>query len=278
MNADDMMASPGKVHTATWQPSRFRSIASWLAYPAFLLLNRPSLGWFGNLVYDFALRCNGIAITFPGRHGLTRAEERFLARHQADFQDGILFDIGANGGAYARHLHQLAPNARIFAFEPHPRTFAALETNLRDTPKIHLINAAVGESPGKLVLYDFADNDGSTQASLNQAAVALFTADGGTARDFANAFQGCDLILTPTAPSAAFALGEKTEDPIAMYLNDVFTVPASLAGLPGISVPAGLDSGGLPLGLQLIGRPFDEETVLAGAAALEKAAGFTATP
>jgi len=98
------------------------------------------------------------------------------------------------------------------------------------------------------------------------------------ARDFANAFQGCDLILTPTAPSAAFALGEKTEDPIAMYLNDVFTVPASLAGLPGISVPAGLDSGGLPLGLQLIGRPFDEETVLAGAAALEKAAGFTATP
>jgi aspartyl-tRNA(Asn)/glutamyl-tRNA(Gln) amidotransferase subunit A len=63
-----------------------------------------------------------------------------------------------------------------------------------------------------------------------------------------------------------------------MYLNDVFTVPASLAGLPGISVPAGLDSGGLPLGLQLIGRPFDEETVFAGAAALEKAAAFTATP
>jgi aspartyl-tRNA(Asn)/glutamyl-tRNA(Gln) amidotransferase subunit A len=63
-----------------------------------------------------------------------------------------------------------------------------------------------------------------------------------------------------------------------MYLNDVFTVPASLAGLPGISVPAGLDSGGLPLGLQLIGKPFDEETVFAGAAALEKAAAFTALP
>jgi aspartyl-tRNA(Asn)/glutamyl-tRNA(Gln) amidotransferase subunit A len=98
------------------------------------------------------------------------------------------------------------------------------------------------------------------------------------ARDFQTAFESCDLILTPTAPSAAFALGEKTDDPIAMYLNDVFTVPASLAGLPGISVPAGLDSAGLPLGLQLIGRPFDEETVIAGATALEKAAAFTARP
>jgi aspartyl-tRNA(Asn)/glutamyl-tRNA(Gln) amidotransferase subunit A len=98
------------------------------------------------------------------------------------------------------------------------------------------------------------------------------------ARDFHNAFESCDLILTPTAPSAAFALGEKTDDPIAMYLNDVFTVPASLAGLPGISVPAGLDGAGLPLGLQLIGRPFDEETIVAGAAALEKAANFTAKP
>jgi aspartyl-tRNA(Asn)/glutamyl-tRNA(Gln) amidotransferase subunit A len=98
------------------------------------------------------------------------------------------------------------------------------------------------------------------------------------ARDFENAFKSCDLILTPTAPSAAFAIGEKFDDPIAMYLNDVFTVPASLAGLPGISVPAGLDAGGLPLGLQLIGRPFDEETVFAGAAALEKAAAFTALP
>ena len=98
------------------------------------------------------------------------------------------------------------------------------------------------------------------------------------ARDFAQAFEKCDLILTPTAPTAAFAIGENSDDPIAMYLNDVFTVPASLAGLPGISVPAGLDSGGLPLGLQLLGRPFDEETVLAGAAALEKAAAFTAVP
>ena len=89
---------------------------------------------------------------------------------------------------------------------------------------------------------------------------------------------GCDLILTPTAPSAAFALGEKSDDPIAMYLNDVFAVPASLAGLPAMSVPAGLDGQGLPLGLQLIGRALDEQGVLNGALALEERAGFVARP
>jgi aspartyl-tRNA(Asn)/glutamyl-tRNA(Gln) amidotransferase subunit A len=94
------------------------------------------------------------------------------------------------------------------------------------------------------------------------------------ARDFTEAFEGVDVILTPTTPGAAFAIGEKQDDPIAMYLNDVFTVPASLAGLPGISLPAGSDAAGLPLGLQLIGRPFDEETVLAVAAAIEDRAGF----
>ncbi|MGE3935999.1 MAG: Asp-tRNA(Asn)/Glu-tRNA(Gln) amidotransferase subunit GatA [Rhodospirillaceae bacterium] len=98
------------------------------------------------------------------------------------------------------------------------------------------------------------------------------------ARDFTEAFKRCDVLLTPTAPSDAFAIGDKSDDPIAMYLNDVFTVPASLAGLPGISVPAGLSAGGLPLGLQLIGRPFDEETVLRAAGVLETAAAFTARP
>ena len=98
------------------------------------------------------------------------------------------------------------------------------------------------------------------------------------ARDFEEAFGRVDAVLTPTAPTAAFPLGEKMDDPIAMYLNDVFTVPASLAGLPGVSVPAGLDSAGLPLGLQLIGRPFDEATVLRAAEALEAAAGFDAEP
>jgi aspartyl-tRNA(Asn)/glutamyl-tRNA(Gln) amidotransferase subunit A len=98
------------------------------------------------------------------------------------------------------------------------------------------------------------------------------------AQDFAAAYQSCDVILTPTAPSAAFAIGEKMDDPIAMYLNDVFTVPASLAGLPAVSVPAGLDGQGLPLGLQLIAPAFDEPTLFRAAGALEAAAGFAARP
>ncbi len=97
-------------------------------------------------------------------------------------------------------------------------------------------------------------------------------------RDFTEAFAKVDALLTPTAPSAAFAQGEKSDDPIKMYLNDVFTVPADLAGVPGISVPGGLDANRLPLGLQVIGKPFDEETVFAVAAALETAAGFDALP
>jgi aspartyl-tRNA(Asn)/glutamyl-tRNA(Gln) amidotransferase subunit A len=98
------------------------------------------------------------------------------------------------------------------------------------------------------------------------------------ARDFEGAFEQCDVILTPTCPFEAFAVGDKADDPIAMYLNDVLTVPASLAGLPGISVPAGLSGNGLPLGLQLIARPFDEETMFRAAEALERAAGFDAVP
>ncbi|MEP2829239.1 Asp-tRNA(Asn)/Glu-tRNA(Gln) amidotransferase subunit GatA [Parvibaculum sp.] len=96
------------------------------------------------------------------------------------------------------------------------------------------------------------------------------------ARDFAEAFSEIDVLLTPTAPSAAFGIGEKSDDPLSMYLNDVFTVTVNLAGLPGISVPAGLSAEGLPLGLQLIGRTFDEETLLRAAFAIEEAAGFTA--
>ncbi|MDD2703790.1 MAG: Asp-tRNA(Asn)/Glu-tRNA(Gln) amidotransferase subunit GatA [Acidocella sp.] len=97
-------------------------------------------------------------------------------------------------------------------------------------------------------------------------------------RDFTNAFDKVDAILTPTAPSAAFGLGEKMDDPVTMYLNDVFTVPASLAGVPAMSVPAGLNAEGLPLGLQVIGKHFDEETVFAVSAAIERAAGFSALP
>jgi aspartyl-tRNA(Asn)/glutamyl-tRNA(Gln) amidotransferase subunit A len=97
-------------------------------------------------------------------------------------------------------------------------------------------------------------------------------------QDFRKAFEQCDLILTPTAPSAAFGLGEKSDDPIAMYLNDVFAVPASLAGLPAMSVPGGLDGQGLPLGLHLIGNELDEQGVLNAGLAIEERANFTAKP
>jgi aspartyl-tRNA(Asn)/glutamyl-tRNA(Gln) amidotransferase subunit A len=94
-------------------------------------------------------------------------------------------------------------------------------------------------------------------------------------RDFERCFaDGIDAILTPTTPSAAFGIGEKGRaDPIEMYLNDVFTVTVNMAGLPGISVPSGLDAQGLPLGLQLIGRPFEEETLFALGSVIERAAG-----
>ncbi len=98
------------------------------------------------------------------------------------------------------------------------------------------------------------------------------------AEDFDAAYKDVDVILTPATPGPAFAIGEKMDDPIAMYLNDVFTVPVNLSGLPGISVPAGLTADGLPLGLQLIGRGFDEETLLRAAGVVETAAGFKALP
>ena len=98
------------------------------------------------------------------------------------------------------------------------------------------------------------------------------------AEDFTKAYEKCDVLLTPTTPSAAFEIGKNVEDPLEMYLNDVFTVTVNLAGLPGISVPAGLDGDGLPLGLQLIGQAFGEETLLRTAGVLEQAAMFDAQP
>jgi aspartyl-tRNA(Asn)/glutamyl-tRNA(Gln) amidotransferase subunit A len=97
-------------------------------------------------------------------------------------------------------------------------------------------------------------------------------------QDFQTVFQDVDALLTPTCPSAAFAYGEKTDDPVQMYLNDIFTVTANLAGLPGISVPAGVDNDGLPLGLQVIGKALDEAACFRVAGAIEEAAGFVAKP
>jgi aspartyl-tRNA(Asn)/glutamyl-tRNA(Gln) amidotransferase subunit A len=97
-------------------------------------------------------------------------------------------------------------------------------------------------------------------------------------QDFEEAFKQCDALLTPATPSAAFGYGEKGDDPVAMYLNDIFTVTANLAGLPAIAMPAGLDAQGLPLGLQVIGKALDEESCFKVAAAIEDAAAFKARP
>jgi aspartyl-tRNA(Asn)/glutamyl-tRNA(Gln) amidotransferase subunit A len=93
-------------------------------------------------------------------------------------------------------------------------------------------------------------------------------------RDYDEAFQKCDVILTPTAPTPAFRFGEKVDNPLQMYLNDIFTIPANLAGLPGISVPCGMTAGGLPIGLQMVARPFGESTLLKVAHAYEQLRGF----
>jgi aspartyl-tRNA(Asn)/glutamyl-tRNA(Gln) amidotransferase subunit A len=90
------------------------------------------------------------------------------------------------------------------------------------------------------------------------------------ARDFEQAFQQVDAIVTPTAPTAAFKIGEKADDPLAMYLADIYTVTADLAGVPGVSVPCGMTSSGLPIGLQILGRHFDEGTVLRVGRAVEE--------
>jgi aspartyl-tRNA(Asn)/glutamyl-tRNA(Gln) amidotransferase subunit A len=97
-------------------------------------------------------------------------------------------------------------------------------------------------------------------------------------QDFEQAFERCDALLTPATPSPAFGYGEKGDDPVAMYLNDIFTVTANLAGLPAIAVPAGLDSQGLPLGLQVIAKALDEEACFKVGAAIESAAAFAARP
>ena len=92
--------------------------------------------------------------------------------------------------------------------------------------------------------------------------------------DFDNAFNKVDAILTPSTPSSAFKIGDKKDDPVSMYLNDIFTVPVNLAGLPGISIPAGLDKNNYPLGLQIIGKPFDEQGILDIAFSMEEKINF----
>jgi aspartyl-tRNA(Asn)/glutamyl-tRNA(Gln) amidotransferase subunit A len=97
-------------------------------------------------------------------------------------------------------------------------------------------------------------------------------------RDFEKAFENVDVLLTPTSPTPAFKAGEKADDPLQMYLSDVFTISCNLAGLPGLSLPCGFSSGGLPIGLQIMGRPFEEDRVLGAARAFETATDFIRIP
>ena len=92
--------------------------------------------------------------------------------------------------------------------------------------------------------------------------------------DFDKAFKACDVIVTPTSPTTAFKIGEKTSDPLSMYLSDVYTIPANLAGLPAISIPCGFSSDGLPIGLQILAKPFDEETLFRAAYTFEQSTDF----
>ncbi|MFC0406750.1 FkbM family methyltransferase [Roseomonas elaeocarpi] len=168
-----MSQATSPVRTPVWQNSLMRQLAASAAYPLLWAINRPSAAWLGRAIYDFALRCNGIAINFKGRHGLNVAEERFLRSMAGRLQGGVLFDVGANYGSYADYLARLAPTARIHAFEPHPRTFERLSRHLSGR-SVTLVQTALSDQRGELELFDFADGDGSTQASLSRDAVDMF--------------------------------------------------------------------------------------------------------
>lgn len=168
--------SPQPTTTALWRDSLPKRIAAAIARPLVYALNRPALARFNAALFDLALRLNGIAINFHGRHGLSLGEERLLARRLRREETGVLLDVGANAGGYTRLLATLCPAARVFAFEPHPATFRRLsETDLARAGKVQLVNCALSAVEGRMNLHDFADGDGSTQASLSGDAVGLFS-------------------------------------------------------------------------------------------------------
>ncbi|HSK77051.1 MAG TPA: Asp-tRNA(Asn)/Glu-tRNA(Gln) amidotransferase subunit GatA [Thermoanaerobaculia bacterium] len=126
----------------------------------------------------------------------------------------------------------------------------------------------------RIMLGTFALSSGYYEAYYGRAHAVLER----MRRELDAAFGKADVVVTPTSPGAAFRLGEKTEDPLAMYLNDIFTTPASLVGLPAVSVPSGADGEGLPLALQIMGRPFDEATAFRAARAFEEQVGWVVAP
>ena len=126
----------------------------------------------------------------------------------------------------------------------------------------------------RIMLGTFALSSGYYEAYYGRACAVLAR----MREEFAAAFERADVVVTPTTPGAAFRLGEKLDDPLAMYLSDIFTTPASLVGLPAVAVPSGLDERGLPLSLQIMGRPFEEATVLRAARAFERQIGWQVAP
>ncbi len=151
------------------------------------------------------------------------------------------------------------------------------DRDARDLLGMYVGSRSTGFGPEvkrRIMLGTFALSSGYAEAYYGRARGVLE----GLRGQFRTAFAGVDLIATPTSPTAAFALGEKVDDPLAMYLSDIFTVPANLVGLPGIAVPSGLDARGLPLSLQLLARPFDETTLLRAARAFEAAGSWHCTP
>ncbi len=174
---DATAATPRRPTTPKFHNGALKRVVTFLAFPVFYALNRPSLQFLAEAAYDFALRWNGFAIGFQGRHGLSYAEERFLSHHLPTIGGGgMLFDVGANHGSYTRFLRRLSPGSHIHAFEPHPATFASLQQRTAAST-VTLVNMAVSDTNGTMQLYDFADSDGSTQASLAQDSVGMFDAN-----------------------------------------------------------------------------------------------------
>lgn len=159
-----------------WKPSKQKKLLAFLSYPVFYILNRPFFQKLNEFFYDFALRANGIAINFSGKHGLSVGEEKFIFRNINKKETGTIIDVGANAGSYAMLLHHIAPSARIYAFEPHPLTFSRLLATANGA-NVSVLNQAVGSEVGEFKLYDVGSLDGSTQASLDRSAVELFTSD-----------------------------------------------------------------------------------------------------
>src|ERR1700742_3831400 len=124
--------SASDVQTTPYKDSVQKNLLARLALPLFWVLKRPAFRLLNETVYDVALRLNGFAIGFKGKHGLTFPEEAFLKQFLPKVRSGVLMDVGANHGTYARFLRELRPDLRVLAFEPHPRSFALLKQNTKD--------------------------------------------------------------------------------------------------------------------------------------------------